>query len=81
MAASGSLMEVLRNLQDVKGYQNLTWEGSFDQYLEIAKKNPKVSRTAFQRVYDMILSHGFEEYKEYKKKIVRYNFLSVMVLI
>ncbi len=67
-------MDVLRSLQDVKGYQNLTWEGSFDQYLEIVKKNPKVSRTAFQRVYDMILSHGFEEYKEYKKKIVRYNF-------
>ncbi len=74
MTTSGSLMDVLRSLQDVKGYQNLTWEGSFDQYLEIVKKNPKVARTAFQRVYDMIMSHGFEEYKEYKKKIVRYNF-------
>ncbi|MFO1519121.1 MAG: serine protein kinase [bacterium] len=74
MATPGSLMDVLRSLQDVKGYQDLTWEGSFADYLEIVRKNPKVARSAFQRVYDMIISHGWEEYKEYKKRIIRYNF-------
>src|SRR2546428_3574694 len=32
---------------------------------------PKVTRTAFQRMYDMILSKGTREYYEYKKKIDR----------
>ena len=31
--------------------------------------NPKVTRTAYQRLYDMILSHGTEEYTEHKEKI------------
>ncbi|MBF0491312.1 MAG: serine protein kinase [Deltaproteobacteria bacterium] len=74
MTTSGSLMEVLKNLQDVKGYQELNWEGSFSEYLDLVRQNPKVARSSFQRVYDMIISHGFEEYKEYKKKIIRYNF-------
>ncbi len=67
-------MEVLRGLQDVKKYQDLTWQGSFSEYLEMVRKNPKVARMAFQRVYDMIMSHGWDEYKEYKKRIIRYNF-------
>jgi len=74
MSENSSLMQVLRSLQDVKKYQDLTWEGKFEDYLEIVKKNPKVARSAFQRVYDMIISHGSEEYNEYKKKIIRYNF-------
>jgi len=69
-----SLIDLIKGLQDIKSYQDLNWEGSFADYLEIVQKNPKVARTAFQRVYDMILSYGVEEYKEYKKKIVRYNF-------
>ncbi len=74
MSENSSLMQVLRNLQDVKKYQDLTWEGKFEDYLEIVRKTPKVARSAFQRVYDMIISHGSEDYNEYKKKIVRYNF-------
>ncbi|MBL7685664.1 MAG: serine protein kinase, partial [Deltaproteobacteria bacterium] len=69
-----ALMEVLKSLQDVKSFQDLTWQGNFSEYLEIVRQNPKVARAAFQRVYDMIMSHGSEEYKEYKKKIVRYGF-------
>ena len=32
------------------------WEGSFEDYLELVRKNPQVTRNAFQRVYDMIIS-------------------------
>src|SRR6185437_2552066 len=31
-------------------------------------------RTAFQRIYDMVLSHGKSEYIDNKKKLVRYHF-------
>jgi serine protein kinase len=63
-------------LHDVKGYKELTWEGSFGDYLTLFAQDPKVSRSAFQRVYDMIQSHGTEEFFEYKKKITRYRFFS-----
>lgn len=74
MTSASTLMAELRNLHDVRGYQDLNWEGSFEEYLEIARRNPKVVRSAFQRVYDMIVAQGTEEYKEYKKKIIRYKF-------
>jgi len=63
-------------LQDAKTYAELTWEGSFEDYLEVVRTNPKVTRTAFQRIYDMILSHGKTEYIDNKKKLIRYHFFS-----
>lgn len=68
------LMNIITSLHDVRGYQELNWEGSFSDYLHIVQNNPRVARTAFQRVYDMILQFGFEEYNEYKKKIIHYKF-------
>src|SRR5579872_7296297 len=63
-------------LQDTKSYAELNWEGSFEDYLSIVRQNPKVTRTAFQRIYDMILSHGKTEYIDNKKKLIRYHFFS-----
>ncbi|MHB8878168.1 MAG: PrkA family serine protein kinase, partial [Myxococcaceae bacterium] len=61
-------------LQDSKSYAELNWEGSFEDYLDIVRKNPKVTRTAFQRIYDMLLSYGKTEYIDNKKKLIRYHF-------
>lgn len=58
-------------LQDKREYQTLHWEGSFDEYLDIVRQSPRVTRTAFQRAYDMILSHGKTEYIDNKKRLVR----------
>ncbi|MCM2279239.1 MAG: serine protein kinase [Oligoflexia bacterium] len=58
----------------VKDFRNYHWEGSFFDYLDIVKKNPRVARNAFQRMYDMILSWGTSSYVEYKKNIIKYNF-------
>lgn len=68
------LLEMIASMHDTKGYQELNWEGGFADYLHIVEKNPKVVATAFQRIYDMILSYGYEEYSEYKKKIMHYKF-------
>jgi len=68
------LMEKVRSMQDMEKYRELNWEGTLADYLEIVHRNPKVARSAYQRVYDMILSYGYEEYVEYKKKIRRYRF-------
>lgn len=61
-------------MQDKNAFQELHWEGSFEDYLGIVRENPKVTRTAFQRIYDMILSYGKTEYIDNKKKLVAYNF-------
>src|SRR5881397_1148531 len=34
----------------------------------------RITRTAFQRMYDMILSHGKTEYIDNKKRLIRYHF-------
>ena len=72
--AEQDLMGMIQSMQDIEGYRDLNWEGTFGEYLRIVEKNPKVARTAFQRIYDMIISYGTEEFTEYKKKITHYKF-------
>ena len=55
-------------------FRRATWSGSFQDYLNIVAESPEVTRNAFQRMYDMILSYGSEETVDFKKKIVHYNF-------
>jgi serine protein kinase len=73
---NGGWLARIAGMQDRKSYSEQHWEGSFEDYLEIVRKNPKVTRTAYQRVYDMILSHGKTEYLDNKKKLIRYNFFT-----
>ncbi len=71
-----SLLHFFAELQDRKQYQELNWTGTFADYLDIVAHNPKVTRTAFQRLYDMIMSYGTEEFVDAKKKLTRYKFFS-----
>jgi serine protein kinase len=41
---------MVAKLQDLRGFRDQHWEGSFEDYLQIVRHNPKVTRTAFQRV-------------------------------
>src|SRR6266446_6548161 len=69
-----SLVGRIATLQDKSSFKELHWDGSFEEYLKIVRENPRVTRTAFQRIYDMILSHGKTEYIDNKKKLIRYHF-------
>lgn len=68
------ILNVVRGKQDLDTYQNLHWEGTYHEYLDIVVRTPKSSRSAFQRLYDMILAHGHDEYIDLKKKITHYRF-------
>src|SRR5258706_9830292 len=68
------IVQLIGKLQDLRGFRDQHWEGSFEDYLQIVRHNPKVTRTAFQRIYDMLLLKGTREYYEYKKRILHYNF-------
>src|SRR5579863_4734149 len=69
-----ALIAKVAALQNLKEFAELNWSGSFEDYLALVRKNPAVTRSAFQRVYDMILSYGQEEYIDNKKRLIRYNF-------
>ncbi|MDQ3812343.1 MAG: serine protein kinase, partial [Armatimonadota bacterium] len=73
---SNELLQVLATAQDPHHYRTLTWEGSFAEYLEILRAHPRITQTAFQRIYHMILSYGCEEYTENKEPVTRYTFFS-----
>ena len=70
----GNLIEKVAAFHDVVEYKEHHWTGTFDDYLELVKENPRVTRNAFQRIYDMIMSYGKEEYVDAKKKLVHYKF-------
>ncbi len=69
-----TLLQLLGHRQNTANYQKEHWEGSFEGYLDIVRTHPLVTRTAFQRIYDMILSYGTEDFTEGKDKITRYRF-------
>lgn len=66
--------QLIQSLQGSHRFQDLNWSGSFFDYLNMVKENPKVTRNSFQRIYDMILEKGTEEYVDVKKQITHYKF-------
>jgi serine protein kinase len=74
MSTGQKLMDLLVTWQEADALRGLHWHGSLRDYLEIVSQNPKVARTAFQRIYDMILSYGYETYVENRQEIIHYNF-------
>ena len=70
----GDMVARIAALQDYDRYRDLHWEGSFEDYLGIVRTSPRVTRNAYQRLYDMVVSYGEEEYIDNKKRLVRYPF-------
>ena len=73
---SSEIMSEIKKGYDRKKYQALHWDGSLGDYLQLFFEQPRIARSAFQRMYDMILSHGAENYVDHRKKVTRYNFFS-----
>jgi serine protein kinase len=74
MSVGTELIARIASRQNLADYQKKHWTGTFADYLDIVRQDPKVTRTAYQRVYDMILSYGTEEIVVNKEKLVRYKF-------
>jgi serine protein kinase len=71
---SNSLVSIIDRRLDVSHFREQHWEGTFWEYLDIVMENPGVARNAFQRVYDMILTYGSEQYTQFKQEAIRYKF-------
>jgi serine protein kinase len=67
-------MDLLISQQETEALRGLHWNGTFEEYLEVVSQNPAVVRTAFQRIYDMILSYGYDSYVENRQELIHYRF-------
>ncbi len=68
------LMDMVSAADHLDQFESFNWTGSFEKYLGMLSKDPSIARTAFQRIYDMIMGYGTKNYTEYKKSITHYNF-------
>jgi len=71
-----SLRNLARKFANRDQYRTLNWTGTFEEYLEIVRQRPEVTRNAFQRIYDMIVSWGHDEVTRHKRSLYRYKFFS-----
>lgn len=68
-----SLKEILGSF-DKKKFLDLNSEMSFSEYIDLCLKTPRLARTSWQMIHDMILEKGFYEFEEYRKSYKHYNF-------
>ncbi len=74
MANASELLTKIASRFNRDQFKNIHWTGSFEEYLDICMQKPDVVRTAYQRLYDMILSYGVEKYEDFKKDVRHFNF-------
>lgn len=72
--AGKNFKDILKTWSHSNQYQELSWSGNFNDYLNLIRKNPKITRNAFQRMFDIVMEAGTEEYIDVKKPMVHYNF-------
>ncbi|MEW6771036.1 MAG: PrkA family serine protein kinase [Bacillota bacterium] len=66
-------MDFFRRLEEYQDAERrLAWEGTFRDYLELVRKDPRICQLAHARIYNMIAAAGVEEEKGRK----RYRFFS-----
>jgi len=52
-------LSILERLQDhAKHFSGLSWRGSFSEYLDMVRDDPRIARLSHARLYDMIFSAG-----------------------
>jgi serine protein kinase len=73
VAGAQTLLTLIKQKQDLQGYRERHWTGTLQDYMEIVMSNPKVARNAYQRLYDMVLSHGFTDYTRHHDRHVHYR--------
>ena len=74
MATTKQILSSIQKKYFDNEFKSLTWNGSFEDYLDIVKKYPGVLRSAYQRLYDMILSFGTETYEDSRKNMTHFKF-------
>jgi len=74
MVSSQEIVSYLAERQNIEQFRRKNWQGNFSEYLDLVSATPSITRNAFQRCYDMILSYGVTNYEVNREKRVHYNF-------
>jgi serine protein kinase len=74
MVDARSIISLIADRQDLEQFRRKTWVGTFEEYLDLVRQRPEVTRNAFERVYDMIIMYGTTTYEEFREKKVHYRF-------
>jgi serine protein kinase len=69
-----SIISLVAERQDLDQFRKKTWIGSFEEYLDVVHADPRVTRNAFERVYDMVMSYGTRSIDRGRDKVVHYKF-------
>ena len=58
MSNGQQIISLIGQRQDLDQFRRKHWIGTFVEYLDLVRADPKVTRNAFERIFDMILSYG-----------------------
>ena len=72
--SAGSAAGLMQKFSLAEQFKELHWTGSFEEYLDMVRDDPCIVRNAYQRVYDMIVSHGSEDYEQHRETFRRWKF-------
>lgn len=64
MTTGRSIISLVSDRQDLEQFRKKNWIGTFEDYIDLVRQRPEVTRNAFERVYDMIVSYGTDVYEE-----------------
>lgn len=70
-------MNILSNISkkfNKDQFKKLNEEMSFEDYLSLVYEKPKLARSSYQYLYDMIVSKGSSKIERYRKTYIHYNF-------
>ena len=74
MIGGREIISFVAQRQDLHQFRRKNWEGTFEEYLDLVSADATVTRNAFERVYDMLMSYGTTLYDVGREKRVRYKF-------
>ncbi|HEY2413083.1 MAG TPA: serine protein kinase [Pirellulaceae bacterium] len=64
MSHGREIISLVAQRQDLDQFRKKNWVGTFEEYLDLVRQKPEVTRNAFERVYDMIMAAGTTVYEE-----------------
>jgi serine protein kinase len=74
MTNGNEIVSLVSQRQDREQFRRKNWVGAFEEYLDIVRDRPQVTRTAYQRIYDMILAGGVDVVSKGREKEHHYRF-------
>ena len=69
-----NVLSKIANKFNKDNFKKLNEDMSFSDYLSLVYKKPKLARTAYQYLYDMIMSKGTKKIEKYRRTYIHYNF-------